>query len=131
MYIYTELIKVLSEVSILPSAEPIHGQNITLKCVSTPFPNLRKLIPYLTLEWVVPDGAVKDNVVTGVQMYSTDEITLNIELNPFTASHSGVYTCLARLNISNSVGNHVTTKTFDLTLHSKSDKLCTKLFDKN
>lgn len=107
--------------SILPLAEPIHGQNTTLKCAATPFPNLRKLIPYLTLEWVIPDGALKENVVTGVQVYSIDKTTLNIQFSPLTVAHSGVYTCRARLN--NSVGNYVIMKKIDLTVHSKLDKL--------
>ena len=122
MYVYTGLIEVLSEVSILPLAEPIHGHNTTLKCVATPFPSLRKLIPYLKLEWVIPDGAVEENIVTGVQIYSTDKTTLNMQFSPLTVSHSGVYTCRARLNIPNSVGNHVTAKTFELTVHSKLNK---------
>ena len=122
MYVYTGLIEVLSEVSILPLAEPIHGQNTTLKCVATPFPSLTELIPYLKLEWVIPDGAVEENIVTGVQIYSTDKTTLNMQFNPLVVPHSGVYTCRARLNISNSVGNYVTANTFELTVHSKLDK---------
>ena len=122
MYAQTELIKVLSEVSVLPSAEPINEQNTTLKCVATPFPNLRKLLPYLTMQWITPVGAVKDSVATGLQIYSTNKTTLDIQFSPLVVSHSGVYTCRVRLNIPNSVGNYVTTRDFDLTVHSKLNK---------
>ena len=119
---YASTTEVLSEVSVLPSAEPINEQNTTLKCVATPFPNLRKLLPYLTLQWITPVGAVKDSVATGLQIYSTNKTTLDIRFSPLVVSHSGVYTCRVRLNIPNSVGNYVTTRAFDLTVHSKLNK---------
>ena len=104
---------------VFPLAESILEHNFTLKCVVTPLPKLRQILPYLTLEWIKPTA----DIITGLQTFSTDNTSRELQFDPLTWSHGGMYTCRVRLNIPNSVGNYVTTRNFHLNIFSKSSNI--------
>ena len=48
------------------------------------------------IEWVGPEGRIRDGVVEGVTLFSSFRPTaMNLSLDPLRTSHGGVYWCMA------------------------------------
>ena len=81
-----------------------------------------QMIPYLTLEWVGPDGVVlnKDNgVMIERQQNYHSEATRSLTFNPLSLTHGGLYKCEAKLLLPDSSNMHNSTCQHYLTVLGK------------